>query len=67
MAADKETATRAEQIQKEREARTERLIRTLEAGQDKDADRFRKVEKLDKERIKGKLKSLYVSAGDIDI
>ena len=48
MAKDKETSTREEQIQKERQSRTERLIKTLEAGQDKDADRFRRVEKLDK-------------------
>ena len=52
MAADKETSTRAEQIQKERAARLEKLIRTLEAGQDKDADQFKKVDKLDKQRGK---------------
>ena len=52
MAKDKETSTRAEDVQKERQARIERLIKTLEAGADKDDDKFRRVEKLDKERLK---------------
>ena len=52
MATDKETSTREEEVQKERQARITKLIKTLEAGADKDDDKFRRVEKLDKERLK---------------
>ena len=52
MAKDKETSTREEEVQKERQARITKLIKTLEAGADKDDQKFRRVEKLDKERIK---------------
>ena len=52
MAKDKETAARAEDVQKERHARITKLIKTLEAGADKDDDKFRRVEKLDTERLK---------------
>ena len=52
MAKDKETTTRQEDVQKERQARITKLIKTLEAGADKDDDKFRRVEKLDKERLK---------------
>ena len=52
MATDKETSTREEEVQKERQARITKLIKTLEEGANKDDDKFRRVEKLDKERLK---------------
>ena len=41
MAKDKETTTRAEEVQKERQARITKLIKTLEEGANKDDDKFR--------------------------
>ena len=49
---DKETVTRQQEVQKEREARIMKLIKTLEAGADKDDDKFKRVEKLDQQRLK---------------
>ena len=40
---DKETVTRQQEVQKEREARIMKLIKTLEAGADKDDDKFKRL------------------------